>query len=292
MRDPGSISAERGARSLATALLEAADAGIQDGRLPWHGRDTMPVNARTMRPYTAMNAFLLMAAADRLATRASARWATARQWAQAGRIAAPDVLETGDTRGVLLYRPMPIRGGTRVRYRTFAVYNESQLPGPPALRSLAGHGDVIVGVDAAVASAIQRLGVRIGSPGPPAYRPDSDTITMPALPPFASRRATLVHYATQVHELAHATGHRTRLNRLSLVDYWPRRPQEELVAELTASIVCARLHFGTVLRDDHRAFVSDWLRLLTRRPRDLLWIIGEAQAAASMILPDSPSSRY
>lgn len=68
--------------------------------------------------------------------------------------------------------------------------------------------------------------------GEPAYRPSNDTIYLPDKGDFHSEAA---YYATALHEMAHWTGHESRLNRLHNSRFGsPEYAHEELIAELSS----------------------------------------------------------
>jgi len=115
------------------------------------------------------------------------------------------------------------------------------------------------------------------------YQPLSDKISMPDLQAFETADA---YYHTLYHELAHSTGHRTRLNRDGIVN--PVRfnshdySEEELVAEMTAGILAS--HAGITSEDDNSAaYLDGWLKKLKREPSWLSQAGGQAQKAADLI---------
>lgn len=87
-------------------------------------------------------------------------------------------------------------------------------------------------------------------------------------------------YGVAFHELGHSTGHKDRLDRKELhgVDStFGSEPyaREELVAEITAAMCCARLGMDPAF-EQSSAYVGHWLRTLND---DRSLIIGAAQAA-------------
>lgn len=126
----------------------------------------------------------------------------------------------------------------------------------------------------------------------PHYVPDTDTVEMPSRETF---RAEWRYYKTLLHELAHATGHPSRLNRLSLTENrgWHAVAEdrktyglEELVAEMTAAYLGA--HAGIVEDgfENSAAYLQGWLEALRVKDhkRWLVKAASEAQRAADYIL--------
>ena len=92
--------------------------------------------------------------------------------------------------------------------------------------------------------------------------------------------------ATISHELIHATGHKSRENRVSLRDYHKDRSVralEELVAELGASYLMADLGLSYAPRSDHAQYIASWLVNLKNDPKAIFTAARLAQAAAERI---------
>jgi antirestriction protein ArdC len=130
----------------------------------------------------------------------------------------------------------------------------------------------------------------------PCYRPKTDSVHMPERGFFDSEEA---YYSTLFHELAHSTGHASRLARASLLENkgidaegTARKvyAEEELVAEMGASFLNA--HAG--IMDDEisnsAAYLQSWIDALKSKDAKS-WIIraaSQAQKAANYILNVQP----
>ena len=87
------------------------------------------------------------------------------------------------------------------------------------------------------------------------YIPDDDKIVVPAIGQYEE---TGEYYATLFHEIAHSTGHKSRLSRgLDCRKGTPGYAQEELVAELTSAILCSE--FGVTGHVRHAQYLNHWL---------------------------------
>lgn len=83
---------------------------------------------------------------------------------------------------------------------------------------------------------------------------------MPELERFVDSEA---YYGTLLHELAHWTGHESRLDRIKGKRFGDREYAfEELVAEIGAAMACAKLDVEVVVREDHAQYIASWLRTL------------------------------
>jgi antirestriction protein ArdC len=119
------------------------------------------------------------------------------------------------------------------------------------------------------------------------YAPTQDTIAMPHAQRFTQSEG---FYAVLFHELAHATGHASRLNRLDSKKHRsfgsPEYSFEELVAEMTAAFLCA--HCGMENRvEQSAAYIDGWLGVLRQDKKILLDAATAAQQAADYILGQS-----
>lgn len=101
------------------------------------------------------------------------------------------------------------------------------------------------------------------------------------MPAFERFHDPVGYYGTLLHEAAHASGAKHRLDR----DFSKRFSREtlameEMTAELTAAMVLASLGIAHHPRPDHAAYVASWLRALKDDPRAVFTAASKAQAAA------------
>ncbi len=163
--------------------------------------------------------------------------------------------------------------------RYTAVFNASQVEGMPEL-SAPKMPDV--SPDELLAKLSKNMGVSILNDGGDRafYSPSEDRIHLPLPEIFHSEYA---YNSTALHELAHATGHSSRLNR-SLVGLFgtPEYAYEELVAEITSALMGADLSKGAESEHlkNHKAYVQSWISAIRNKPEMLTKAIKEAQTAA------------
>jgi antirestriction protein ArdC len=133
-----------------------------------------------------------------------------------------------------------------------------------------------------------------GTPNPPSlahggnsahYVPSEDHIQMPPKNTFFSDEN---YYATRFHELVHATGHKTRLNRPDLMKSdgfgTATYSQEELVAEMGAAMLCGVARIDGKVIDNQAAYIKGWLKRLQDDPKLIVSAAGQAQRAADYVL--------
>jgi antirestriction protein ArdC len=111
------------------------------------------------------------------------------------------------------------------------------------------------------------------------YQPGADVVNLPG---FAAFNGASSFYATAFHELAHWTGHKSRLAREFGTRFGNRAyAAEELVAELCAAFLCAEFDLKGELR--HAGYIATWIELLKSDPRAFFTAASKAQAAADYL---------
>ena len=123
------------------------------------------------------------------------------------------------------------------------------------------------------------------------YSPATDSITLPLKQQFnlggSDDEVFLAgqeFYSTMLHEMAHSTGSKNRLNRLGGSSFGSEDyAKEELVAELTAALIGHSLGFNTRVRENNAAYLSSWLKSLKEEPKFLVSVLSDVSKAAQMI---------
>jgi antirestriction protein ArdC len=175
--------------------------------------------------------------------------------------------------------------GRKVRFlKGYTVFNVEQIDGLPETYAVAAanggpnQSDRIARVDHFLA----HIPVPIRHGGDRAfYAPAADYIQ---LPPFEAFRDAQAHAATALHEMVHASGHKSRLAR----DLGKRfgdeaYAAEELIAEIGSAFLCADLGIALDPRDDHAAYIATWLAVLRRDSRAIFLAAAQAQRAVEYL---------
>lgn len=150
---------------------------------------------------------------------------------------------------------------------------------PPASVS-----EAVIKAEAIVAGMPQRPAIRHGM-RKAFYTVHDDTISLPELKVFES---SADYYAALFHELIHATGHETRLNRTSIIEGngYGSDPycKEELIAELGAAFLCG--HAGIIDRtiDNSASYIQGWLSKLKADKTLVVQAAAQAEKAVDFIL--------
>lgn len=117
------------------------------------------------------------------------------------------------------------------------------------------------------------------------YRPATDHISMPERERFKSAAG---YYSTLFHEMAHSTGHSSRLNRDLTSGAMCKKSysREELIAEISSAFLNAEAGYLDQEFDNSAAYVNGWLSVFRNEDNERLIITAAAQAqkAADYIL--------
>ena len=252
----------------------------------------MPVNATTGRPYSGINVLLLWGAV--IAGGFSGQsWLTFRQALSLG-----GCVRKGERGTTVVYadRFIPEDEKRRARevgeaanaipfLKRFTVFNTDQCDNLPEDVATAAPPVPTGLIDANVQSLIAATGIDFRIGGKRAYYdPANDYVQVP--PPQAYFQAIDWH-RTALHELGHATGHRTRLDRDLSGSFGSKSYAfEELVAEISAAFSCASL--GVVPTVRHADYIASWLDVLREDNRAIVRAASKAGKATDWLLSHLP----
>jgi antirestriction protein ArdC len=280
-------------QELTDKIVAALEAGTAPWRRPWDpnacGGSTTPVNAVTGHRYRGVNLFVLGMSSLALVSN-DPRWCSYRQAAARGW----QVRKGEKATPVYFYKPIEIEdnatdGARETRHipilRTFSVFHASQVDGTPALAPPVAAKTVPERIEDAE-TMVKASGVPVRVGGDRAfYSPALDFIQMPPDEAFHNpeQRAVVV-----LHELAHASGHPTRLNRdLSGGFGSPAYAKEELRAELTSVAVGSMIGLPCDI-PNHASYLQSWIGVLKQDRREIFHAAAEAQRMADYIVGFHP----
>lgn len=275
---------------ITNAMIALLEAGTVPWRKPWRGgAANAPKSLATGRNYRGINVFILHCAAMARGYR-SPLWCTFNQAKKRG----GSVMKGEKGTQVVLWRWIEKedeKTGEKKRIpflRVFTVFNLEQTEGVDVDAQVEPTEELdFVPVDAAeaiVEGMPSRPRIETGSRA--AYSPTLDYVEMPAREDFVSVEEW---YSTLFHELGHATGHESRLNRPEVAegvspfgskDY----SREELVAEMTAAFLCGEAGIDAPVIENSAAYVAGWLKKLKEDKKAVVIAAQRAQKAADYIL--------
>ncbi|BDB14013.1 ArdC family protein [Acidithiobacillus ferrooxidans] len=260
------------------ALLQRVDDALANGqRLPWQkpwepqfGDLSAPHNPATERLYSPLNGLILSTAALEHGYE-DPRWMGFNQAKEQGWS-----VRRGEHAAARVFSPIvkneinPKTGLEEPRvvaYRGTPLFNAAQIDGIPPMREIPEHERLPK--TAELDAIAQQMGVAILHSGSGAfYSPSRDRIQLPDRNTFADQHG---YDATKAHELSHATGHESRLDRDSLRQYTSikGRAAEEMTAEIGAYILSTRLGVPFMGNNpdmtdaQHAAYLTTWARDLS-----------------------------
>lgn len=162
----------------------------------------------------------------------------------------------------------------RTRRKNYIVYNGDLVDG--LINSKNKQEDKIIGNEY-VKNIINNLGIKYKEEGEEAYyNPFEDEVV---LPPSNTFKTTNSYYATQLHELAHSSGHESRLNRNLKNNFGSKEyAREELRAEISSSFLMQKFHLEEDKRHlrNHKSYVKNWIELLRNDSKELFAAINDA----------------
>ena len=247
---------------------------LENGRIPWRATWDQgimaPVNAKTNMRYTGVNALNLYLTAIEL-DYDDPRWMTFKQAKDQGYsiikgskgtsiyhykfkdtkhneyMDLSDVVKLSDSE----------RQNIRIIPMVYSVFNAKQIDGIPELKR--AEAEVVFNNSKAALFSeklIENMGVQLMHGGNQAYySPDRDQIVIPSKEAFIDEQE---YYATRLHETAHATGHRGRMD--------------------------IGFCFGEFHEKNHQAYIRSWSKGIKENPKALFQSIGEAQKIRDYML--------
>ena len=170
----------------------------------------------------------------------------------------------------------------RLSTKYTAVFNAHDIEGMPELPTFE-ESDITP--DELIAKLSEGMEVEILTDGGDRayYSPSQDKIHLPSPGSFTSEYA---FNATALHELSHATGHPSRLDR-DMGGFFgsSQYAYEELVAEMCSCFMGVNLD-QTASPDhinNHKAYVQSWIKAIRDKPETLIRAIKDAQSAAAFM---------
>lgn len=281
-----------------------------DPQMPWRrtgGRPLwMPSNAATEQLYRGINVLMLWATAEEKGY-TTPIFATYRQWQAMGAQVrggekATTVIKYGEYEIGEERRskdkvpddklaPAEAGDGRRLYIRGYSVFNASQVDGYtlPAEPERLGPVERIERARQFIANT--KAVVEIG--GERAfYSPSRDIIQMPDEGLFTgtdSMSRSESWHAIEAHEGIHWTSHSSRLAReLGKRFGDDQYIAEELIAEVGAAMICARLEITQDVREDHAKYLAHWLTLMKSDARAIFTAAAAASRAVDYLVGLQP----
>lgn len=288
--------------SLYDEITDKIIAELEAGRVPWvqpWGTEaakaplSMPRNAASARPYSGINVLILWGAVIERGFSGQS-WLTFRQ-----ALALGGHVRKGERGTTVVYADRFVPADERRRSREtgeeaqavpflkrFTVFNTDQCDGLSADVATTAPMPLPGMIEPQVEALIKATGIDFRIGGNRAfYMPAEDYVQVP---PPAAYFEPINWHRTALHELGHASGHPSRLNRDLGGSYGTKKYAfEELIAELCAAFSCASLGIVPTVR--HADYIGSWLEVLREDNRAIVRAASQASKAANYLLGFLPA---
>ena len=275
---------------LTEALCEQIENGATNWAKCWNAQADVPHNPETGSTYKGMNTLWLSLVAA-VQDYDDSRWGTFNNIKKAG----GKVRKGEKSTKVMFWKPVMKENEESGNMecvgfycKLWSVFNYAQCDDMPEVEQVekTEAGSVI---SAAQAYLEGEEGLQIKFGGNRAcYNPTKDLIKMPHQSTFTSDAEFT---STLFHEIAHSTGHKSRLSRKGItnLDFFGSHQYsfEELVAEFTAVFMSAQLGVvekGDACFNNSAAYLKSWVKTLKDNPDWAARAAQKAQKAADLIL--------
>ena len=260
-------------------IISQLEQGIIPWKKSWQGNE--PINYITRKPYRGINTLLLKQGGE---------YATFKQIKDSG----GSVLKGEKSQMIVFWKVLerenPEGEKEKIPFlKYYNVFHISQTTLESKLEPInpAADHDPIEAAESVISDYTGRTGVKprlVTGTHQAYYTPSTDEVTMPTLNQFTSPEA---YYSTYFHELAHSTGHKSRLNRLDATAAFGSQvySKEELVAEISSAQVMS--FTGIELPDTFEnsvAYIKNWLSKLKDDKKLIVTAASAAQKATDLIL--------
>lgn len=262
--------------------------GVVPWQKPWQAGFTVPANLVSKRAYRGLNVFLLAAQGY-----GSPWWATFKQIKDLG-----GSVRKGERGTCVVFWKFPGQQDVEVGedperktrkaplLRYYTVFNVEQADGIPAekIPTAAAKASVQESLEAAelvLADMPQAPAVHHVAGDSAHYNPAQDSVTMPLRSqfPIAAR-----YFSTLYHELIHATGHVSRLDRTFGKTFGDQQyAREELIAEMGAAFLAAEVGLVDATIVQSASYIATWLQRLEQDATLVVVAAGRAQRAVDFI---------
>lgn len=287
-------------KKVTDSIVEALEKGVRPWMQPWNAAHAAGKISRPLRhnglPYSGVNVLMLWLEATAKGYTAPI-WMTYNQAKELG-----GHVRYGERGSLVVYANTFIKTEPNketgededheIPYmKPYTVFNVEQIEGLPA-HYYAKASPPTLTVEhrhAAAEQFFKATGADIRHNGNRAfYAIGEDYIQMP---PFEFFKDPESYYAVLSHESTHWTRHPSRLDRDLGRKQWGDAgyAMEELVAEIGSAFLCAELGITPELREDHAAYIENWLTVLKGDRRAIFTAASHAQKAADFLLNLHPA---
>lgn len=275
-------------------IIEQLEQGIIPWQRPWTGVIDGPVKHKTGKPYSILNQMLLGKPGEYLSfleckqaggsVKKGAKSRTVVFYKAYGHVQQD---ENGnvvlDDEGNIKVKVVPLLRYSNVFHIDDCEGIAPKWDKPTEPRELPLDQEA----ESILADYSKRCGVRIehAKQNEAYYNPLLDMISLPKREQFPQMAE---YYGTAFHEATHSTGHKSRLNRINLLDNHfgsKAYANEELVAEIGSAAILHSIGIETSSSSrNNAAYIQNWLTALHNDKRLIVSAASKADKAVRLIL--------
>lgn len=272
-------------------IISMLESGTVPWRKPWAGAAGFPKNLISKKEYSGIN-FWMLHSADY----GSPYWLTFKQakelggTVRKGEKGTPVIFtktlpakvvdvptENGGTEKMLDSKKL---GGRMLKYYT--AFNVEQCDGLTLPDEGPRHQHDPIASAEAIREGYQGPTIAHGG-GRACYSPALDLVKMPEPERFTHREE---YYSVLFHELAHSTGHKSRLARITETANFGSENygKEELVAEMASAYICGHAGIEQATLENSAAYLKGWINAIKGDTKLAISAASAATKAANLIL--------
>jgi antirestriction protein ArdC len=266
-------------------IMDLISKGTMPWEMTWEG-STLPMNLASNTQYRGINVWMLSATAM-FNGYSHNQWLTFNQARKLG-----GAVKKGEKASFVVFaKRIEKKGQDNVPederdffflYQYYNVFNVAQCDGITPIEKKVRENTPLEEAEAIVAGYKNKPEIIRGEYSP-CYSPLNDKVFMPTIDAFTSSEE---YYGALFHELAHSTGHESRMNRdldgkMDKTSY----SKEELIAEFTASYLRAMTGIATpVAYANSASYIDGWSELIKKDYRIIMNSASKAMRVADYIL--------
>ena len=250
-------------------IINAMENGIIPWRKPWQSR--LPCNFITKRQYNGINLFLLA-----LYPFSSPYWMTFKQAKEKG----GKILKGEKGTPIIFWKFSKVTDKDGIEktipfLKYYTVFNLEQTDIEYEEENQLDFNPIESAENFSI-DFLARESIEVKSSQRACYHLLFDHIEMPKKESFLSVES---YYSTLFHEMAHATGHKSRLNRLESASFGSEPyAKEELIAELASAFACAENGINNTV-ENSAAYIKGWMKRIKEEPKLLISASAKANKA-------------
>jgi len=266
-------------------IMDLISKGTMPWEMTWEG-STLPMNLASNTQYRGINIWMLSATAM-FNGYSHNQWLTFNQARKLG-----GAVKRNEKASFVVFAKRIEKNGqddvpederdSFFLYQYYNVFNVAQCDGITPIEKKVRENTPLEEAEAIVAGYKNKPEIIRGEYSP-CYSPLNDKVFMPTIDAFTSSEE---YYGALFHELAHSTGHESRMNRdlagkMDKTSY----SKEELIAEFTASYLRAMTGIATPVADANSAsYIDGWSEKIKKDSRIIMSSASKAMRVADYIL--------